>query len=82
MKTQTELLRGTSIASDELVGIEFNSKQLDFLAVAEGFAYNEWSKVCENIGVCATLDIIPENYDTVLQRAGKWTLDYPSASEM
>ncbi len=77
MKTQTELLQGTDIPTDELVGYELSRHESDLIAVAEGIAFNEWSNVCNSLGLVASKDSIPENYDTVLQRAGRWTLDYP-----
>lgn len=82
MKTQSELLQGTDIPTDDLVGVAFTADQEDFLAVVEGFAFNEWSKVSKVLGLAATICNVPENYDKALQREGLWTLDYVSPEEL
>lgn len=82
MKTQSELLHGTNIPTDDLAEFKPTESEQDFLAVAEGFAHIEWVKACEHLGLTATADHIPENYEYVVRRAGQWTLDYPSADKL
>ncbi|MDQ3094032.1 MAG: hypothetical protein M3Q70_02555 [bacterium] len=82
MRNQAELLQGTNIPTDELASVVFTPEQQEFLAVAEGFAYNEWSRVCDVVGLVAAKDEVPVNYNESLQRAGKWELDYPTKQEL
>ncbi|CAN5454031.1 hypothetical protein BH10PAT3_BH10PAT3_5010 [soil metagenome] len=75
MKTQAELLQGTNIPTDDLPGYVFTAQEAEFLAVAEDFAFFEWSKICKKVGLAATVDCIPENYENYLSREGRWSLD-------
>lgn len=82
MKTQEQLLQGTGIPSDELQSIEFTSADEELLAVAEGVASIEFGRICDYLGIAATVENIPENYDSSLRLAGRWTLDYPTKQSL
>ena len=82
MKSHAELLQNSDIPTDDLPGLEFTSEQMAFLAVAEGVAFYEWERVAEPLGIVATAETVSENYDGVLQRAGRWTLSYATSAEL
>ena len=81
MKAQAELLQGTDIPTDDL-GITFTPDEEVFLLVAEGLAYNEWSRACVPLGLAATAEYVPENYESRVLSAGKWDKDYPTKEQL
>lgn len=82
MKSQAEVLRFSSIGTDDMPGYRFQQQDLDFLVEAERIIFDEWSKVAANLGLCATLAEIPVSYDKLLKIQGKWNLDYATPKDI
>lgn len=68
MKSQTELLQGTGIPSDQLPGIQFTPEQETLFAEAESIVFDEWATFSKIVGFAATAEHIPEIFDLRLQR--------------
>lgn len=81
MKSQLEVLHGSGISPDNIGVFEFTPYQEELLAVAEGFVSIKWAKISDYLGLAATADCVPENYDPQLQAAGRWTLTDPKKQD-
>lgn len=77
-ETQTDL----PVHPDVTFKCEFDTEEMDFLAVAEGVLQFEFDRAAEPFGLSHTSEEIPEKIVERLKIQGRWTLEYATAADI
>lgn len=82
MKSQAEVLYGSGIIPDDEAGIKFTEKEEYWLETnVDAIPWDEWVRICEPLGLVATTDYVPENFEQRLRVVGRWTLAEPKQQD-